>query len=943
MDKRYVIRDSVGGRSSALTLEQLRAKVQDGQVGPDTPVSVYPTEFSLPAKDYAEIEDLFVDRDATQLFDYNQKPKPVESEKTEIRLEKVEPPSTPHEPVEPPPPPVESDIVEWVDPEVQQQKTQVFHRPPELIRDGGSSRPSKFGKWGSKKPKRSILVLMLLFLIIYDQFIDPDEDSSQPTPAQIMKPVRPTLPAGGIEKIDPEKSVQIYNLALKPYIQDTVLGYRQAAEGFHLALRYDPQNVKALALLASSYLNLIDSSNKDENTYTVINKLIELSSVKELQLVENLISQVEFLAMSRRYDAGIQKLVDYAKVVGKFDPALYFTLGWLYGQKGEWTNARKYLDLIQANSLPMPKLFYLRGLIFEEGKEFDQAIAEYKRALVLNPQHARSILGLIRIAEKKGEIKQAGRYIDFLNSNPALQSPVEYVHSLIYRSKFALLIQNTDEAISSLEKAIQIDPKNEDLRLEYYSLLSKAGQSSRFKSLAQMYALVLEGERHARAGRTHEATAIFLQAADTFARSEVPFEKLGDLFYQNGEYLKAENNYKKAIETNPKAADIAVKLIDAQIRNHDWDDAQQYLARYRTHPALKSAIDRLAGDLAFHQGNYEAAVGFYRKSMARDTIDTEVYSSYATALRELGQCKDAQFFYSLAQRLDPFNFSAIMGGAQCLLKTDGVDVAVSRLQQELARLPAARPDLVTGIAELYFAAGEDDRALQFARQAQEIDPQYADAYRVEGEIHLKAMRVRRDRKDKALDAFKAYSDRKTSDPSGYLKRFEIYLSDSNFERANEELNRVFEVSPRYPELHYRRARLYIRMGRSKDALAELEEEIKMNPRMVKAWVEQGNIYMRANNLDLANQNFTKAMELNPLDADAKLGAANVAYLKRQFSAAIALYQSALALDRGNPEIYKRLGFAYRDSGDRTKASQAFRSYLDLAPDAPDRREFEQYR
>jgi predicted Zn-dependent protease len=202
---------------------------------------------------------------------------------------------------------------------------------------------------------------------------------------------------------------------------------------------------------------------------------------------------------------------------------------------------------------------------------------------------------------------------------------------------------------------------------------------------------------------------------------------------------------------------------------------------------------------------------------------------------------------------------------------------------------------------------------------------------------------KKEMKRKALDAFKSYSDRKLSDPMGYIQRFEIFLKDSDFDRATEELNRVFEVSPRYPELHYRRAQLYIKMGRSKDALNELAEELKLNPRFVKSWVEQGNIYLRANNVDLAAQSFTKAMELDPMEPQAKLGAANVNYMRRQFSSAIALYQAALALDRGNPEIYKRLGYAYRDSGDLQKASQAFRSYLDLAPDAPDRAEFEKYR
>jgi tetratricopeptide (TPR) repeat protein len=675
----------------------------------------------------------------------------------------------------------------------------------------------------------------------------------------------------------------------------------------------------------------------------VINKLIELSRLKQLDLVETLMAEVEFLAASRRYDAGIQRLIEYSKVSGKFDPVLYYYLGWLYSQKGEYANAMKYLNLIPASALPMPRLYYLRGYLHEENKEFDEATSEYKRALAINPKHAKSILGLVRIAEKKGELKQVVRYVEFLVGNPSFQSPREYIKALIYRSKLALLFKQPDEAVLSLERAIRIDPKNEDLRLEYYSLLSTSDKTSKYKSLAQMYALVLDGERNLKAGKIHEATAVLLQAQDTFQKSTVPFEKMGDLFAQTGEYERAQSNYKRALEINPKAGDIAIKLIDALVHNHEWDEAQKYLAKYRSHPSLKSSVDRLAGDLAYSQGNYQQAVQFYRKSMARDSIDTEVYSAYANALRELDQCKDAQFFYSIAQRLDPFNYAAILGAARCLLKTDNVDTAVSRIQDELARLPKARADLLDGIAEIYYSAHENDKALQFTQQAKDIDPDYPESYKIEGGIYLKEMLTKKEAKKKALDAFKAYSDRKPSDPYGYIQRFEIFLKDSNFEAGAEELNRVFEVSPRYPELHYRRAQMYSRMGRTKDALSELEEELKINPRLVKALVEQGNIMSRAGNLDVAMKSFVKAMEINPQDASAKLGAGYVNYMKRQFPSAIALYLSALALDRGNPEIYKKLGLVYKEAGENAKAAQAFQSYLDLNPDAPDRSEYEQFK
>ena len=947
----YVIRHGNGKSSSPLTLDEVKKRIHQGEINETVELSLYPNQFSLNIKDYPEFDDDLKDNDKTILSRRNKVSENVHEEKTAIHdVSKLKEFTASSSGAESEHSlelnyPVSMTNDELVDQKTRRQETVVINRPKELLRKdkiglqkttkGKEKKGLKF-----KVPKKSFLIMVMLFLVGYEMMFDEEDSENALKNEVVMVPIRPQLPSGGLGKVDPELSVKVYGEGLRPYLEDTVLGYRRAVEIFQLSLRYDPQNVKALAMLASSYLNLIDSSNKDENTFSVINKLIELSRLKQLDLVETLLAEVEFLAAARRHDAAIQKLVDYSKVSGKFDPILYYYLGWLYTQKGEYGNAMKYLNLIPASALPTPKLFYLRGYLHEENKEYDESSAEYRRALNKNPKHAKSILGLVRIAEKKGELKQVVRYVEFLVGNPAYQSPQEYIRSLIFRSKIALLFKQPDEAIASLDRAIRIDPKNEDLRLEYYTLLSNSGKDSKYKSLAQMYALVLDGERNVRAGKIHEAQAVFLQAQDTFTNSTLPFEKMGDLFYQTGEYERAQSSYKKALKIDTKAAEIAIKLIDSLVRNHEWDEAQKYLAKYRNHPKIKSSVDRLAGDLAFNQLNYSLALQLYRKAMARDSIDTEVYSSYASALRELDQCKDAQFFYSIAQRLDPFNINAILGGAKCLLKTDNVNVAVGRIQSELSKLPKARADLLDGIAEIYFAANDEARALQFIQQAKDIDPDYPETYRIEGLIYLKEIFIKREAKKKALDAFKAYSDRKPSDPLGYLERFEIFLKDSNFDAAAEEVSRVFEVSPHFPELHYRRAQLFSRMGKVKDALSELDLELKINPRFGKALVEKGNILLKMGSLDDAMKSFTTAMQLNPQDPSAKVGAARVNYIKRQFPSSIALYLSALVIDRGNPEIYKQLGFAYRDSGDAEKAEQAFQSYLDLAPDASDRADFE---
>jgi len=930
MAKLYVIRFKNQKESQPLAEIDVKELILKGDVHEDDEISIHPNQFSMKAKSYSEFELFFEDADKTSMIDTHKNPDRVHEDRTRIFDANEKSVAQVVDPFADAP----SESAD-IDEHYKHQKTMIFERPKEL-----------FGKEEKKKaakiPKKSFLILVLLALVSYEMMFE-DDDEPKAKQNVVMVPVRPQLPVSSGIPVDPATSEKIYMMGLKPYFQDTVKDYRRAAEIFHQALKYDPQNVAALSMLASSYLNLIESSNQDENTFSVINKLIDLSKVKQATAVETLIAEVEFLANSRRYDAAIQKLVEYSKVAGKIDPSLYYYIGWLYYLKHENANALKYLNLIPASALPMPKLYYLRGLLHEESSEYDEALSEYKRALHINPNHARSIMGVIRIAEKKGALKAMLKQIEFLTGNYSLQSPNEYIQTLIFRSKIALLYKREDVAVESLNQALRLDPKNEELKLEYYTLLSQSGKDPRLKKLAQMYSLLLDGEKYAREGKVHEATTVFIQAKDTFPKSEIPVAKMGDLFYQAGEYNKAEINYKAAMLLNPKAVHIAIKLIDSSIKNHDWDDAQKYLGKYRSFPELKSSIDRLAGDLAAQQGNVQAAVTFYRKAMARDSIDTDVYTAYANILRDMEQCKDAQFFYSVAQKFDPFNIDAILGSAKCLLKTDNVQLAVSRIQDELVRLPKARADLTAGIAEIYLIAGDDDKALQFADQAIEIESTYPESYRIKGQVYLHKMISQKDAKKKALEAFKSYSDRKVSDPFGYIQRFEIFLSDSNFEQATEELNRVFEISPRFPELHYRRAQLYTKMGRVKDALLELDEELKVNTRLVKALVERGNLLLRMNQGEDAMKDFIKAMELDPQSAAAKMGAGYVNYLKRQFPSAIALYQAALALDKGNPEIHKKLGLAYRDSGDMTRAAQSFRNYLDLAPDAPDHQEFEQYR
>ena len=56
-------------------------------------------------------------------------------------------------------------------------------------------------------------------------------------------------------------------------------------------------------MLASTYLNLIDSSNKDENYFSVISKLIDMTRAKSMDLTETVIADVEFFVTVNKAEA----------------------------------------------------------------------------------------------------------------------------------------------------------------------------------------------------------------------------------------------------------------------------------------------------------------------------------------------------------------------------------------------------------------------------------------------------------------------------------------------------------------------------------------------------------------------------------------------------------------------------------------------------------------
>ncbi|MCM2322519.1 MAG: tetratricopeptide repeat protein [Oligoflexia bacterium] len=813
---------------------------------------------------------------------------------------------------------------------------------------------------GIKEKIKTVLAFLALATIGYEMLTA----ESTKTATQGYVPVRPALPIFS-DTPDPAGSAKLYQEAMKFYVLDHVEGYRNAAQKLRVAAGKDLGNVKALAMLASTYLNLIDSSNKDENFFTVLSKLIELSRAKNVDLPETIIADVEFYITANKAEAAQNRIVEYTKTHPNFGYEMFYYLALSFYHRGDAQNAARYLAELPENRVFSAKVFYLQGRIAEKMSDLPAALLAYDKALRMNVNHARSRVRVAEILYTQGRSPEAAKHLERLVREPRLLGPQDLSLTYFLHAQVAQRLGKIDLAIGDMERAVRLDPGNHDYLLELYSLRAKAGEKvAKLRQNARMYFFLGEGEKLLKAGRFAEAQVEFLNARHANEKSPIPLLKLGDMFARNHDLGNSRMNYKRAADLAPQNIEVWAKYIDVLIQSYEWGEAAKAMDRFRKLPVPQSAIDKAAADMYAKQGRHAEAQGFYKKAMSRDTIANDVYIAYARSLLATRQYKEAPFFFSLALRLDPLNSEAIIGTAKAIAESESIDRAIAMLQDELQKDSTPHAELLAAIAEFHMKKGEPELAQRFIDQAKAANPDYAYPWKLQAELYVLQEGTLRGALEKALLAYQSYSDRNASDPTGHLERYRIFVKRTEFEKAGEELEKIYGIYPKYPNLHYYKAVLYSRMGNHKAAVLEFRQELcnavgagdndecrnpagpvpeVTHPGSVLTLLGMGKVLMELNAPSEALKYYNRAMLIDPRSSEAKHEAGYANHLLKNYPGAIALYQASLAIDRANPMVYKRLGLAFRELGDNGSAAQAFRKYLEMEPDAPDRAIFEKYR
>jgi tetratricopeptide (TPR) repeat protein len=259
---------------------------------------------------------------------------------------------------------------------------------------------------------------------------------------------------------------------------------------------------------------------------------------------------------------------------------------------------RTYLTRAEQLDASYYRLHAIRGDLAKIERRDSDAVREYLAALaampegpaegVLYPTQLRlNLIDTYRNLDDDVAIRQQLNIAQQELAKIQVEGP-QRVEYLRLRAAIKGLGNDLPGAEADLKQALQLDPQNDNVTLQYGSLLWKAGHKAEAR---QMYATLLKRDSKNRyaleamgylsrdEGDNKTAEIFFSRMAAAYPNDYVPYMALGDLYTAMKEYPKAQASYEKAHRLAPTNSQIVASGSNAAIEAGKIDLAGEWISR----------------------------------------------------------------------------------------------------------------------------------------------------------------------------------------------------------------------------------------------------------------------------------------------------------------------------------------------------------------------------
>lgn len=255
--------------------------------------------------------------------------------------------------------------------------------------------------------------------------------------------------------------------------------FRNALDSFFRVLERRPSDAFNVINIANAYMGLGEIDEAEKFLLGVIDVIPPDSQL--YYLLGNIKN------LKGEYDEAIK----YYEECLRLNPSSasgYNALGGIYVVQERWAEAEEYLLKAREFNPKLRDLHYNLALIQEERGELIKAVDEYKVELENIPHNFKACFNLSRVYRMLGDIREEEKFL-----NQTIEINPDFPMSYFYLARIYLNRgEKYDEAVSLVEKGIELKPEKKDLPLGYflladlYSRLGYPGKSLEYARKGKM-------------------------------------------------------------------------------------------------------------------------------------------------------------------------------------------------------------------------------------------------------------------------------------------------------------------------------------------------------------------------------------------------------------------------------------------------------------------------
>ncbi len=406
----------------------------------------------------------------------------------------------------------------------------------------------------------------------------------------------------------------------------------------------------------------------------------------------------------------------------------YLGLAIIYYKNGDYiTSKEKYLKLISIND--KNETYYTDlGVIEQKLKNWEPAIADYKRAIELNPNYKNdeinNDIGLCyfnlddwknaEVYFTKAVERQPGNYLYLNNLSAAKLNSGDFAGAEMYINKtlelnpnypiayfnYGNLLgkqNNTKDAIGKYKKAIELDPNYEEAYMRLADIYFKDEDYNSTKEIYTKLNSIKPSENYfsslglieERLGNPDAAMDLYKKAIDLNPNYIVPYEAIGNIYFSNDEYQKAKEIYIKLIAIKPEEGNYYFNLGEIERYQDNWVEA---INNYNKAMELKGSAedDEINNDIGHcysNLGDWKNAEVYFIKATDKNPGDYGYLNNLSSAKLNLGNFKDAEKYIKETLELNQEYAPAYFNYGYLLEKLNNTKDAIEKYKKCLALNP----------------------------------------------------------------------------------------------------------------------------------------------------------------------------------------------------------------------------------------------------------------